>query len=207
MKRIGTQVSLSDDERSRLLSDLNFWRDKAEEYFERRDRLENSFYCQWEGQHPSGLVLDTEDEAAWPFDGASDQRVRLADAAFQKLEALLCVALSSATIEVTTTGADSEKRSASILTLLHWMLDNLGSEGWGQIRAMIHYFLVDTPAVAAIAVDWRRNCSLRRRTARVGPAAYRRLDSCVNRGADSPWHENDVRNFLISPTFHRRNMV
>lgn len=161
MKRIGTQVSLSDDERSRLLSDLNFWRDKAEEYFERRDRLENSFYCQWEGQHPSGLVLDTEDEAAWPFDGASDQRVRLADAAFQKLEALLCVALSSATIEVTTTGADSEKRSASILTLLHWMLDNLGSEGWGQIRAMIHYFLVDTPAVAAMTVDWKKTYSLR----------------------------------------------
>lgn len=161
MKRIGTQEPLDEAERSRLVTELNFWRDRAEEYFERRDRLERSFYCIWEGQHPSGLVLDTDEERAWPFHGASDQRVRLADAAFQKLEALLCSALSAATIEVTATGADAEKRSASILTLLKWMLDGLGSEGWGQIRAMMHYFLVDSPAVAALAVDWRRTCSLR----------------------------------------------
>lgn len=161
MKRIGTQEPLDEGERGRLVTELNFWRDRAEEYFERRDRLERSFYCIWEGQHPSGLVLDTDEERAWPFNGASDQRVRLADAAYQKLEALLCASLSAVSVEVTATGADGERRSAAILTLLRWMLDSLGSDGWGQVRAMMHYFLVDSPAVAALAVDWRKTCSLR----------------------------------------------
>ena len=160
MKRIGTQVRLSQRERDKLIGDLNFWRSKSDEYYANREKLEDAFYCFWAGQHPSGLVLDTDDEAAWPFNGASDQRVRLADKMFQKFYALIAVALSAATIEITTSGADREKRSQSLLVLLKWMLDNLGSEGWAQIRAMIHYFLVDSPAIAAITVDWKKNFTL-----------------------------------------------
>lgn len=160
MKRIGTQVRLSERERDKLIGDLNFWRSKSDEYYANREKLEDAFYCFWAGQHPSGLVLDTDDEAAWPFNGASDQRVRLADKMFQKFYALIAVALSAATIEITTSGADREKRSQSLLVLLKWMLDNLGSEGWAQIRAMIHYFLVDSPAIAAITVDWKKNFTL-----------------------------------------------
>ena len=155
MTRIGTQVRLCQKERDKLIGDLNFWRDKSDEYYANRDRLENAFYCFWEGQDPSGLVLDSDDAAAWPFNGASDQRVRLADKMFQKFYALIAVALSAATIEITTSGADREKRSQSLLVLLKWMLDNLGCEGWAQIRAMIHYFLVDSPAIAALTVDWK----------------------------------------------------
>ena len=160
MKRIGTQIRLSQKERDKLIGDLNFWRSKSGEYYANREKLEDAFYCFWAGQHPSGLVLDTDDEAAWPFNGASDQRVRLADKMFQKFYALIAVALSAATIEITTSGADREKRSQSLLVLLKWMLDNLGSEGWAQIRAMIHYFLVDSPAIAAITVDWKKNFTL-----------------------------------------------
>ena len=160
MKRIGTQIRLSQKERDKLIGDLNFWRNKSDEYYANREKLEDAFYCFWAGQHPSGLVLDTDDEAAWPFNGASDQRVRLADKMFQKFYALIAVALSAATIEITTSGADREKRSQSLLVLLKWMLDNLGSEGWAQIRAMIHYFLVDSPAIAAITVDWKKNFTL-----------------------------------------------
>lgn len=160
MKRIGTQIRLSQRERDKLIGDLNFWRNKSDEYYANREKLEDAFYCFWAGQHPSGLVLDTDDEAAWPFNGASDQRVRLADKMFQKFYALIAVALSAATIEITTSGADREKRSQSLLVLLKWMLDNLGCEGWAQIRAMIHYFLVDSPAIAALTVDWKKNITL-----------------------------------------------
>lgn len=216
MKRIGTQVRLSEDERSRLISDLNFWRDRAEEYFERRDRLEDSFFCHWEGQHPSGLVLDTDEEAAWPFNGASDQRIRLGDTVFKKLDALIVVALSAATVEITTTGADRERRSASILTLLRWMLDSLGSEGWGQIRALIHYFLVDSPAIAAMTVDWKRFCTLRpeETDAEEVVAAFTASMSAqgamseveaaelawgVITGRDAPeWDPSPLTNFLVS---------
>lgn len=160
MKRIGTQVRLSENERARLIGDLNFWRNKSDEYYANREKLEDAFYCFWKDQSLSGLVLDSDDAAAWPFNGASDQRVRLADKMFQKFYALIAVALSAATIEITTSGADREKRSQSLLVLLKWMLDNLGSEGWAQIRAMIHYFLVDSPAIAAITVDWKKNFTL-----------------------------------------------
>lgn len=160
MKRIGTEIKLSEDERARMLEELNFWRRKSAEHYDTRDELEDLFNCIWEGQSARGLVIGDDDKAAWPFDGASDQRVRLGDKIFQKEYALIAVALSAATIEVTSVGADAEKRAANIEILLNWMLNNLGSHGWMQIRAMLHHMLVDTPAIAALDVDWEKNVNL-----------------------------------------------
>lgn len=160
MKRIGTQIRLKENERAEILADLNFWRDKSEEYFGDRAAWEEAFYCAWEGQHPSGLVIGNDEEQAWPFEGASDQRVRLGDKMFQKLYALIAVALSACTIEVTSVGKDAEKRAANIHVLLNWMLETMGAEGWGQIRALIHYFVVDSPAIAGIEVNWDKTWNL-----------------------------------------------
>lgn len=160
MRRIGTQLKLKDDEKTKLIEALNFWRDKALEYYESRNDLEERFFCRWEGQHPCGLVLSTDEEQAWPFHGASDQRVRLGDKIFQKQYALIAVALSACTIEVTAMGKDADRRAENILALLYWMIDNLGSHGWAQIRALIHYFMVDSPAIAGMDVDWEKTWSL-----------------------------------------------
>ena len=47
MKRIGTQIRLSENERARLIGDLNFWRSKSDEYYANREKLEDAFYCFW----------------------------------------------------------------------------------------------------------------------------------------------------------------
>lgn len=161
MRRIGTQFKLTDEEKARLIEDLNFWRNKSQEYYDRRDRLEQSLNCEWEGQDPSGLVLDSDEEAAWPFHGASDQRVRLGDEAFQEFDALISVALAAATVEISAgSGEDSERKAASLQVLLKWMLDNLGAKGWAQIQAALHYMLCDSPAVAALNVDWNSTSAM-----------------------------------------------
>ena len=161
MRRIGTQFTLTDEDKQKLVDDLNFWRNKSQEYYERRDKLEESLRCIWNGQDPSGLVLDTDEELAWPFNGASDQRVRLADEAYQEFNALVLVALSAATVEISA-GSDegSDRRAAALQMLLKWALDNLGAKGWAQIKAALRYMFCDSPAVAAINVDWRNSVNM-----------------------------------------------
>lgn len=46
---------------------------------QRKELAENTRYAQWEGQDEDGKKHDQEDKQAFPFDGASDTRIRLAD--------------------------------------------------------------------------------------------------------------------------------
>ena len=46
---------------------------------QRKELAENTRYAQWEGQDEDGKKHDKEDKQAFPFDGASDTRIRLAD--------------------------------------------------------------------------------------------------------------------------------
>lgn len=161
MKRIGTQIRLTDDERAHLEGELNFWRNKANEYYANRDRLERAFYCIWEGQSASGLVEDSENEKAWPFDGASDRRVRWGDKIYTDFASLIMTALAACQVQVTcSAGPDSEQRAAAIARLLKWEIQKVGAAGMGQMMALIHYFLVDSPAVGAMSVAWRKRTTL-----------------------------------------------
>ena len=97
MRRIGTQLPLSDEERTKLLEDLDYWHVlvQNDDYFATRERYEDALDCRWEGQDPCGLRKDRDDKAAWPFDGASDQRLRWGDTIFKEKLALIMIAISS----------------------------------------------------------------------------------------------------------------
>jgi len=163
MRRIGTQLGLSDEERSKLLEDLDYWHTLVADYdaLGRRERCENAFDCEWPGADPSGLRRDSEAEAAWPFDGASDQRLRWGDTIFQEYLSLVMIAISSAETDISCGGDPAGvERARALKQLLSGTLSRLGAAGQSQVMAMLHFMLCDTPAVAALDVSWRRRATL-----------------------------------------------
>ena len=121
MRRIGTQVALSSDEYNRLISELKYWQKRSDDFYSAREREEKAFNQIWPNQNANGLRMDTKDAEAWPFEGASDQRVRWGDTAFQEYLALLTVALDTCKVEVTCNGTpEGVARAAAIEKTLAW---------------------------------------------------------------------------------------
>ena len=161
MRRIGTQKALGEEKRNDLLLALGWWRERSRQFYASRSKAEEAFYCVWEGQHPDGTVHDEKDALAWPFDGASDQRVRWGEKVVLDKIALIMIALSSCEVEFACgAGADAEKRADALKRLLGWELGKLGAKGYAEFLALLRYMLVDSPAVAAMDVSWRRRASL-----------------------------------------------
>ena len=161
MRRIGTQKALGEEKRNDLLLALGWWRERSRQFYASRSKAEEAFYCVWEGQHPDGTVHDEKDALAWPFDGASDQRVRWGEKVVLDKIALIMIALSSCEVEFACgAGADAEKRADALKRLLGWELGRLGAKGYAEFLALLRYMLVDSPAVAAMDVSWRRRASL-----------------------------------------------
>ena len=160
MKKIRTEIPLTDEERDRLESELNWWRDKARDFYRDRKAAEESFYCVWDGQDPDGTVHGTDREEAFPFEGASDQRVRWGEEIFAELASLMLVAVGSCEVEFSCgAGAEGERRANALKRLLEWEMANLGAKGYAEILALIRYFMVDTPCVAAMDVGWKKRAS------------------------------------------------
>jgi len=161
MKRIGTQRELGDEKRNDLLLALSWWRERSRSFYHDRTTAEEAFYCVWDGQHADGTVHDTKKEVAWPFDGASDQRVRWGEKVVLDKIALVMIALASCEVEFACgAGPDAERRANALKRLLEWELGRLGAKGYAEFLALLRYMLVDSPAVAAMDVSWRRRASL-----------------------------------------------
>lgn len=184
MRRIGTQERLTDDERGRLVAELRYWQNRSTAFYANREREERAFLQVWKGQDVSGVREDKDERLAWPFDGASDQRVRWGDTAFQNLLALVVVALDGARVEVTCDGTvQGQKRAAAIQKVLKWCRRKLGAKWYAQVAALLRYMMVDTPAVAAMDVEWAV-----RRTVGVGTLEFEKAQAeyvawRVNQGA------------------------
>lgn len=159
MKRIGTELPLTDEENKKLRDALSYWHRQITEENLLSNRRENelAFYCKWKGQNASGVRKDSDVEEAWPFNGASDQRLRWGDSIFQKKLALILIAISSCEVELTCGGTPEEiDRAKALKLLLNASINALGAKGYAEIMAMFHYMLVDSPAVAALEVMWKK---------------------------------------------------
>lgn len=163
MRRVGTQLKLSEEERTKLLADLSYWHTQVTEddLIGSRERYQQAFDCVWDGANASGVALNSEKEEAWPFEGASDQRLRWGETAFRDHLALVSIAISSAEVEITCGGSPEEQeRARALKLLLRGLMNALGSAGYAEILAMLRYMMCDSPAVAALDVQWRRRLTL-----------------------------------------------
>lgn len=130
---------------------------------DRRALAEDIRFCRWEGQSPDGKKHDTEDKPAFPFEGASDARIRLADGTINEQVMILMAALMRANPAFTLKGAEADDTAApaNLGTLWRHVLGNhLGAEWFVENSKVAQWRQGDSPAVAFWQVYWKQEVEL-----------------------------------------------
>lgn len=118
--------------------------------------------CKWDGMNRDGLVHD--DEAlgeAFPFEGAPDFRVRLADGIINEQALMFLIAAVRAQIYVIGP-ADGAQRGKKLAALAEWLKTSLWGRSYARtVLELAQYMLGDSPAVGLVKVIWRRVLKIR----------------------------------------------
>lgn len=134
---------------------------------ERRFASEETRFNIWEGQSPDGRKhADANDgRPAFPFEGASDSRVRLADMIVNERVLLLLVAACRQSPRVKGLDLNNEALGHKLTTLLNWVIKNkLGSEYVRTIAKLAQYQEADSPSGAVLGVWWEQETALEMRS-------------------------------------------
>lgn len=134
---------------------------------ERRYAAEEVRHNIWEGQSSDGRKhADAQDgKKAWPFEGASDTRIRLADMIIN--ERVLIMTLAALRHVPAVKGLDIDKQSlgAAMTTLLTWVIKNkLGSTYFREIVKILQFQEADSPAVGVMGIWWQQETALEMKT-------------------------------------------
>ena len=90
-------------------------------------KFDNIRFCRWSGQTDDGKKWSKwreEGNPAWPFEGASDVRLRLVDSTCNELSALLVTAYQRADINTQAGNLQDLQLSSVANSLMHWVRDN-----------------------------------------------------------------------------------
>lgn len=91
-----------------------------------RSRADEVRYSYWAGQHTDGKKhQENDDDPVFPWDGASDTRIRLADEITTENAEILTSAFWRATLQAAPTEAKDTANAAKISTLLQYYRDNV----------------------------------------------------------------------------------
>lgn len=130
----------------------------------RRRAAEETRFCKWAGQSSDGRkhrkALGRE---AFPFEGASDASIRLADMLVRENKRICLTALKNMTLR----GVDAKgDGTAGLLAkLADWLIKNKLTTSWGdEWELFLEYALADSPGVAAMAMHWEQRTELVNRT-------------------------------------------
>jgi hypothetical protein len=126
----------------------------AGDIWTRRRWSDNVRYCLWDGQSDDGRKRDEYlDEPAFPFDGASDARVRLADFVLRVQTATLKQAVKRSSIRVRPMEANDTNTAGHLNTLANWLLNNRIAGAWRMhIERLATWGNGDSPAIALLHV-------------------------------------------------------
>jgi hypothetical protein len=134
---------------------------------ERRFASEETRFTIWEGQSPDGRKHSEAQDGkpAFPFEGASDARIRLADQIVNERVLILTAAALRNLPRVKGLELDNEDLGHRLTTVLKWVLKNkLGSQYFREIVKLAQYQEADSPAGAVLGVWWEQEVQLEMQT-------------------------------------------
>lgn len=134
---------------------------------ERRILAEEIRYNLWEGQSRDGRKhAEAQDGTpAFPFEGASDARIRLADMIVNERVLILVAAAMRNLPKVKGLELENESLGHQLTTLLKWVLKNkLGGKYFREIVKLAQYQEADSPAAAILGVWWEQETALEMQT-------------------------------------------
>lgn len=138
--------------------------DAAYSVNQRRFAAEEVRFNIWEGQTPDGKKHSEamNGAAPFPFEGASDGRIRLADMIVNEKVLLLTAAALMSLPKVKGLELKKEGFAGRIQTLLKWVIDNqLAGEYYREITKLAQFQEADSPAGAVLGVFWLQENSLK----------------------------------------------
>lgn len=130
---------------------------------ERRFASEEVRFTIWEGQSPDGRKhADAQDgKPAFPFEGASDVRIRLADMIINERVLILVAAALRNLPRVKGLELENEELGHRLTTVLTWVIKNkLGGDFFREIVKLAQYQEADSPAGAVLGVWWEQETQL-----------------------------------------------
>lgn len=134
---------------------------------ERRILAEEIRFNLWEGQSRDGRKhADAQDgKPAFPFEGASDARIRLADMIVNERVLILTAAAMRNLPKVKGLELENEALGHQLTTILKWVLKNkLGGQYFREMVKLAQYQEADSPAAAILGIWWEQETALEMRT-------------------------------------------
>lgn len=130
----------------------------AFDYYERCERALNVRECFWPGQNADGRKHGSEERPPFPWEGASDTRVRTVDMIVSERVELLMLTLARMSIQVLPANAKDADFSGRMGALLRWYLHNeMADEADGEIELLANY--QETYGSAVLGVNWHQSLS------------------------------------------------
>lgn len=127
---------------------------------DRRALSEDIRLCHWENQSPDGRKHSTDDKPAFPFEGASDARIRLADGTVNEQVMILMAALMRANLSFRGGGVTPDIGARLIELWNHLMSHHLGVDWFVEWAKAAQWRQGDSPAVAFMQVWWHEETEL-----------------------------------------------
>jgi hypothetical protein len=164
------------------------WNSRSEEFWQRRLDAENARHCRWNGQSADGRMWSRNFGGVRPspFEGASDQRVRWADALVSDKVELMMVAMQRAQPRCEGRGKGDSERARKATALLRWMIDRMGKEWLRQWMVALNYAWADSPAVAMMGVEWTVKMGTEMRTVTADELAALYAQAAAQGGGADP---------------------
>lgn len=132
-------------------------KDAGDSVNDRRQLAEDTRFCRWEGQSPDGKKHREamENEEPFPFEGASDARVRTADEITREQVIVIMAAIMRMNMGFKGTEAMDLSTATNLNTLWQWVLKNqLAREWFVELAKLQQYRVGDSPAVGYMQISW-----------------------------------------------------
>ena len=171
------------------------WDSRAEVFWQDRVLSNQTRFCHWTGQSADGRLHAEAfgGREIVPFEGASDQRVRWADALVLEQARMMIVALCRAQPRCEGRGKGDQDKAKVWTAMARWAIDMLAGQWLHEHEVLLNYMLQDTPAVAAMSVTWKREMGLELETMTAAELAEKYVAMAMEQAQQMGVTEVDVR--------------
>jgi hypothetical protein len=152
---------------------------------DRRLLAEDTRFCRWPGQSTDGKKhADANNgKPAFPFEGASDVRMRTADEIINEQVILLMAAAMKMQLSFTSPDPAKADLGDKLAVLWEWVKHNqLRREWFFELRRLAQFRQGDSPANGFLQVDWYEESTLQMLTVTAEEAVEKILEDAQERG-------------------------
>ena len=147
---------MKSDEVSELIGLVEQAETDAANYWTRKNLNYNLRYCLWPGQDDSGRKLSSVlGKPAFPWDGASDSKIRLADMIVNERVRMLKNSFAKSRMSILPTESTDMQAGRKVETVIKWLL-NSHCAAMTKREIELAANIRETYGLAVMGVFWRR---------------------------------------------------